>query len=127
MNTLKRVLIVDDDPDVRTMITAFLSPGAFQVIEAGDLAAALHELSTGAPIDLAILDFWLGQDHAVSIMDAIRSSGLDAPIIMISGGNRSMDLEATEAISDISGAVAFLQKPFRKAIFLDAVKSALTR
>lgn len=110
---------------MRAVIAAFLSPDNFDVTEADDAKVAIQNLSEGGSFDLAIIDFWLGQDHAVSIMDAITSQEYSIPIIMISGGKRGMDLEATAAIADISGAVVFLQKPFRKATFLKAVATAL--
>lgn len=119
------ILLVDDDPDIRALIATILSPMNANVIQASSVAEALTELSSDQPFDLAILDFWLGKQHAVSIMDSITATRPDLPIIMISGGNRTVDLEVTEAISKISGAVTFLQKPFQKATLIDAIASAL--
>lgn len=121
MSNPKKILLVDDDPDIRAMICAFLAPKEYEITQAEDVSAALHELSRGQTFDLAILDFWLGKDHAVSIIDSIRSKASDIPVMVISGGNGSMDLEITAAISDASGALAFLQKPFRKADLIGAV------
>ncbi|WP_186766457.1 response regulator [Phaeobacter marinintestinus] len=120
----KRVLLVDDDPGIRTMISAFLATTDYEITEADSAEAALRELSVSQKFDLAIIDFWLGKDHAIGIMDEIISRFHDLSIIIISGGNGSMDLEKTEAISDASGAVVFLQKPFRKADLVAAVASA---
>jgi two-component system phosphate regulon response regulator OmpR len=121
----KRILVVDDDPSIREMIASFLEALDYEIIEATDVASAMHELSKDAPFDLVILDFWLGKNHAVSIMDSIAFEGRDLPLIIISGGNGRMDLEKTEAISDVSGAIVFLPKPFHKAKFMDVVTSAL--
>lgn len=125
MNKLKRVLLVDDDPDVRGMISEFLSSAGFEITSATNVGDAIGALSNGNAFDLAVLDFWLGKDHAVSLMDSIHSNAYDLPIIIISGGNDRMDLEKTEAISNASGAVVFLQKPFRKAELLEAVTSII--
>lgn len=125
MKSRKRILLVEDDPDIRAMIAGFLPPIDYEIVEAGDVSVANKELTNGQTFDLAILDFWLGNDHAVSIMDTIASEG-HMPVIMISGGNKQMDLEKTQAISDVSGAVVFLQKPFRKADLIEAVTSALS-
>lgn len=119
------ILLVDDDPDIRVLIAAILSPLEANVVQASTVSEALTLLSSSQPLDLAILDFWLGKQHAVSIMDSITATRQDLPIIMISGGNRTVDLEVTEAISKISGAVTFLQKPFQKATLIEAVASAL--
>ena len=58
-------------------------------------------------------------------MDDLRADLAGLPILIISGGNSATDLETTQAIADISGAVAFLQKPFRKKDLLAAVANAL--
>ncbi len=121
----KRILLVDDDPHIRPIIATFLTSEAYDVIEAKDVSTAAYNLYSTAPFDLAIVDFWLGKDHAISILDMITSNGLDVPVIVISGGNKTMALEVTAAVSDISGAVVFLQKPFQKSTLLEAVASAL--
>lgn len=126
MSSPKRILLVEDDPEIRCLIVGFLTAGAFEVIEADSVSAAMQKLSSDGPFDLAILDFWLGRNHAISIMDAIVADYDDLPIVMISGGSRKLDLAATESVSAISGARAFLQKPFRKAEFLKAVDAAMT-
>jgi two-component system phosphate regulon response regulator OmpR len=124
MKSIKRILLVDDDPEIREIIAGFLSSTEFEVVEASDVETAQLELAKGAPFDLAILDFWLGKNHAVSIMDSVISKSYNIPVIIVSGGNGRMDLEKTEAISDISGAVMFLQKPFHKKDLLHAIAAA---
>lgn len=126
MNTPKRVLLVEDDSDLLKIIAAFLSSAGYDVVDADNSSTALNSLSNDKPFDVAIVDFWLGKEHAVSIMDAIKSNGFAVPIIIISGGNESMALESTEAIADISGAASFLKKPFEKSALLRAVEAALT-
>lgn len=125
MNKCKRILLVDDDPDIREIIASFLASPDFEITEAEDVDSAMEVLSSGEPFDLAIVDFWLGKKHAVSVMDLISSGANGVPIIVISGGNGLMDLEKTEAISDVSGALVFLQKPFRKSDLIEAVTSAI--
>ena len=123
----KRILLVEDDPEFRNLVLAFLPVEVYEVIEAESAAVAVEKLSTEMPFDLAIIDFWLGTGHAVSIMDKMGSNSQDTPIVMISGGNGKMDLEATAAIADISGATVFLQKPFQRATLLAAMANALRR
>lgn len=125
MTQNKKILLVEDDPDMREMISAFLSSGPYDIALAGSVPAALKRLSQEGPFDLAVLDFWLGRENSISILDMIRSNNQDTPVIVISGGHHRMDLEATAAISEISGAVVFLQKPFQKSTLLDAVATAL--
>jgi DNA-binding NtrC family response regulator len=125
MKQFKKILLVDDDPDIRKLIAAFLPSDEYEVIQAADVDAAKCELAKGTYFDLAIFDFWLGKDNAISIMDSVMFEGRVLPVIIISGGNGRMDLEKTEAISDVSGAVVFLQKPFQKSALIDSIAAAI--
>ncbi|UOA28216.1 response regulator [Pseudosulfitobacter sp. DSM 107133] len=122
----RQILLVEDDPAVRHLIVQFLTRAGANVHEADSLEQARQILRDRADIDLAILDFWLGKDTAVGLMDDLRNDLKGLPILIISGGNTATDLETTQAIADISGAVAFLQKPFRKNDLLEAVETALS-
>ena len=116
-----QILLVEDDPAVRHLIVQFLTRDGATVHEAETLEQARGILRDRSDISLAILDFFLGCDNAVDL----RADLAGLPILIISGGSAATDLETTQAIADISGAVAFLQKPFRKNDLLAAVASAL--
>ncbi len=120
-----QILLVEDDPAVRHLIVQFLTRDGATVHEAETLEEARGILRDCSDISLAILDFFLGSDNAVALMDDLRADLAGLPILIISGGNSATDLETTQAIADISGAVAFLQKPFRKKDLLAAVANAL--
>ncbi len=120
-----QILLVEDDPAVRHLIVQFLTRDGATVHEAETLEEARGILRDRSDISLAILDFFLGSDNAVALMDDLRADLAGLPILIISGGNSATDLETTQAIADISGAVAFLQKPFRKKDLLAAVANAL--
>jgi two-component system OmpR family response regulator len=125
LDNRKKILLIEDNFEIRTLISAFLSAEVYDVTEAESVAVAIQKLSIGMSFDLAIIDFWLGKSHAVSIMDKIASDGKTVPFILITGGNGIMDMEVTEAIADISGATVFLQKPFQRSTLLAAVATAL--
>lgn len=126
MKTVARqILLVEDDPAVRHLIVQFLTRDGATVYEAETLEEARKILRDRSDISLAIIDFFLGSDNAVGLMDDLRADLAGLPILIISGGNSATDLETTQAIADISGAVAFLQKPFRKKDLLAAVSNAL--
>ena len=125
MTSPKRILLVEDDAAVRDIIKEFLTSQGFGVIEAGNVDTAIAAISAHASFDLAVIDFLLEDTTAISIMDALASQGTRIPVIAISGGNETIDMEAIQAISDISGAVTFLQKPFAKEALIDAVTAAL--
>lgn len=121
-----QILLVEDDPEISKLIVQFLKRDGAEIIAASGLEQARQILSERTDFDLAIVDFWLGQVTAVALIDELRVNRRDVPVVIISGGNPITDLETTQAIADLSGAVAFLQKPFRKAELLDAVATSLT-
>lgn len=123
--TQERILLVEDDPEIRRLITRFLVSQRFDVHEAASVSSALAKLDACGPLDLAIVDFWLNGRPAIDVIDGIRKNLPGVPIIVVSGGGRQMDLEKTQAFADISGAVIFVQKPFTKADLLTAVAEAL--
>ena len=125
MTIPKRILLVEDDAAVCDLLAEFLTSQDFGVVQASNVDTALAALGTDGPFDLAVLDFWLEDTTAIPIMDALASHGRRTPVIAISGGNEIIDMEAVQALSDISGAVTFLQKPFAKETLIDAVTAAL--
>ena len=120
-----KILLVEDEPDLRRTLVEFLANQLYEVSVAEDVQTALEKLSAASGYDLAVVDFWLGAESAISVLDQINRNEPAFPIIVISGGNKMMDLETTQAIADVSGAVTFLQKPFGKATFIGCVESAL--
>jgi len=121
----RSILIIEDDLDLRRLLVKFLASEDYDVRVADNVANAMTELFNGVRFDLAIVDFWLGSETAVSVIDRIYGELPNLPFIVISGGNDVMDLELTQAIADISGAISFLQKPFTKSAFMKVVGAAL--
>jgi two-component system phosphate regulon response regulator OmpR len=119
----KRVLLIEDDPQVRRTIVGFLQSGEFRVQEADSAEAAIKIICSGTQFDVGVVDFWLGHGNAVPLLDLIREKLPSIPLILISGGGGNLDLEATRAVGEISGVTLFLQKPFRKSELIDAIAS----
>ena len=119
----KKVLLIEDDPQVRKTIAGFLQSSEFHVHEADSVEAAIRILDSGAQFDVGVVDFWLGHGNAVPLLDLIREKSADIPLVLISGGGGNLDLEATKAVGEISGITIFLQKPFRKSELIEALAS----
>ncbi len=119
----KRVLLIEDDPQVRRTIVGFLQSGEFRVHEADSVEAATKIVCSGAQFDVGVVDFWLGHGNAVPLLDLIREKLPSIPLILISGGGGHLDLEATKAVGEISGMTLFMQKPFRKSELIEALAS----
>ena len=114
-----RVLIVDDDPDVRQFLVESLDVLGFAVIQAEDGQAGLAELERSAP-DLMILDFAMPGMNGAEVIKRVRQSRPDLPIILITGFAES---DAIDAI--VRPDLPVLRKPFGMDGLRQAIELAL--
>lgn len=101
-----RVLVVDDDEDVRLMTASMLEDLGHRPIAVGSGEAALALLSSGPP-DLIVLDFLMPGMNGAALAAAIRERGITAPILFATG------FADTAQLDDVLGADAtMLRKPY---------------
>ena len=105
-----RVMIVDDQPDMRAMIRHMMAElGINQIFEAADGKQALSFVDDALDlIDLIICDWNMPTISGVEVLRQLRSVGCDMPFLMITG--RSDFNSVSEAKS--SGVTAYIRKPF---------------
>jgi two-component system nitrogen regulation response regulator NtrX len=117
-----RVLIVDDEANIRRMVGALLKSEAFDVAEAPSGNAGLLALRDVRP-DIILLDLMMppGPD-GLATLEKIRTADHDIPVIMMSGKAQLAD--AVRAVQ--MGAFQFLEKPLAPESLLVAVRSAET-
>lgn len=115
-----RILIIDDEANIRRMVGALLKSEGFEVAEAGNGNAGLLALTDAEP-DLILLDLMMppGPD-GLATLGQIRSRDADIPVIMMSGKAQLAD--AVQAVQ--MGAFQFLEKPLAPESLLVAVRSA---
>ena len=116
-----RILIVDDEPDIRELIGEILADEGFDVLTAADAASA-RELRGQHKPDLILLDVWMPDVDGVTLLREWRDGDLlDCPVVMISGhGSVESAVEATRL-----GAFDFIEKPVSMARLLATVGQAL--
>jgi CheY-like chemotaxis protein len=112
------VLVVDDDPDVRQVMTGVLSDLGYHVREAGDGGAALSILKDLRP-DLLVLDFSMPGTNGAEVAAAAKQNNEDLRILFVSG------YSDTAALERAVGKAALLHKPFRPGEFASAVRLSL--
>jgi len=117
----QRILVVDDDPGIRTAIRAMLESD-YAIVEAETIKQSLSLFDQQKP-DLITLDIQLPEVDGMQGLSSFRSRSERVPIILISG-YRTFEL-AREALR--LGANDYLTKPFTVQELRDTVKSALTR
>ena len=116
------ILVIDDNSDIRVLITGILKDYGLNVREAANFDQAMSEIKKKIP-DAAIIDVKLdkGDNDGIELLTHIKSIDDDVPIIMISGhANVQMAVDSLKL-----GAFEFLQKPFSSERLLNFVKRAL--
>jgi DNA-binding response OmpR family regulator len=118
----KKILIVDDDPDVRAGLNIRLRANGYDTSFAADALTAVLEARKYGP-DLIILDIGLPAGDGYLVMQRLRTiPALGViPVIVLSARDR----EANENRVALAGAAAYLQKPFNDAQLLSEIKKAL--
>ncbi|WP_377810290.1 PAS domain-containing protein [Azospirillum sp. A29] len=102
-----RILVVDDDPDVRQFLVESLDELGFAVTQAEDGSAGLTELERSTP-DLMILDFAMPGLNGAEVAKRAQASRPGMPIIFVTG---FADSEALEEV--VGGNIPVLRKPFQ--------------
>ncbi len=119
MNNKYKILLVEDDENIRIMVRAMLESAGYQVIETSSCAAAITLASSHIP-DLILLDLGLPDMDGMQLLEFVRKNDL-TPIIVLSA--RSDESEKVKAFD--LGANDYITKPFGAAEFLARVRSAL--
>ena len=117
----KRVLIVDDEKNMRWVLGQALSGDGYEVLEASDGLEALAIISDMEP-DVMVLDHRMPGKDGMEVLRTVRSKGMQFPIIMLTAhGNVATAVEAMKA-----GASEYLTKPFDLEELKLAIDKALT-
>lgn len=120
MTQATKVMVVDDDPIIRSLVTGILRNANYDVLaECSNGEAALRQIPELKP-KLVLLDINLPDTDGISLIDMIRSVG--DPIIVMMSGEATMD-RVRGAMG--KGAKGFVVKPFNAARLLAAVSAAL--
>jgi two-component system phosphate regulon response regulator PhoB len=118
---LGRLLVVDDDVEVREMLSRLLCAEGYDVDEVESGAQALAVLAKGRP-DLIILDVMLSAEDGFEILAAIRRSS-NIPVILLTGRGRETD----RVLGLKLGADDYVVKPFSSAELAARVGTVLRR
>ena len=119
----RRVLIVDDEPPIRTVLAAYLETDGFEVIQAGTGADALKRvLDLSEPVDLVLLDVGLPDLNGIEVLTMIRARS-EVPVILVTA--RSEEVDKLVGLS--VGADDYITKPFSPREVVARVNTVLRR
>jgi CheY-like chemotaxis protein len=126
---MPRILIVDDDKDVRAAIQVLLEHQGFEVVVVESGRSAI-EVAATAPIDAAIVDIVMPGMDGLETIKAFDRSAPGVPVVAISGfmfRDTSAPLPDFLGVAKTLGAACSLQKPFRPIALLEALESCLSQ
>jgi DNA-binding response OmpR family regulator len=116
---MSRILVVDDQSDVRAMISIVLRVQHFEIVEAASAAAGLKAFENSS-FDLVIVDIFLQGTNGFDLIRMMRERVPDLPIVAISGMTTLDFVSVSPELSD----VVCLQKPFRPNDLVRAIEAA---
>ena len=117
----RRVLVVDDEKQIRAILRAYLTSEGFQVQEAATGAQALHLLSTEPP-DLVLLDIGLPDLDGLEVLRTLRKTS-DVYVVLVTARAEELD----KIIGLGVGADDYVTKPFSPREVVARVKAVLRR
>jgi two-component system nitrogen regulation response regulator NtrX len=119
--TASRILVVDDEADIRGLLKEILSEEGYEVEIAADASQARSSRAAQVP-DLVLLDIWMPDTDGITLLrEWSVTDGYDCPVVMMSGhGTVETAVEATRL-----GAFDFVEKPLSLTKLLRTVERAL--
>lgn len=115
------IVVVDDDPQIRTLLRRCFESEGYQVSEAAN-GASLLELLKAHPVDLVTLDLTLGSESGLEVARLVRGQS-QVPLIMVTGKGDMVD----RVVGLEVGADDYISKPFHVREVLARVRSVLRR
>ncbi len=118
----REILVIDDNSDIRSLISEILREQGFSVREAANFDQASNEINKKVP-DVAVIDVKLdkGDNDGIELLVLLKKIDEDVPVIMISGhANVQMAVDSLKL-----GAFEFIQKPFSPDRLLNFIKRAI--
>jgi CheY-like chemotaxis protein len=116
----KRVLVIDDNPDMRRTMQALLESEGYAVAVAADGEEALR-LQRDLPAAVVITDIYMPGKEGIETIYELRKHFPQTKVIVMSGGSRVTGVDYFQVAREL-GAVKTLKKPFTPAELIDAVR-----
>jgi DNA-binding NtrC family response regulator len=120
----RRILLVDDDPNVRRSIGATLTAAGYEVIMAFDGDEAVRHWRDLNGGDLVLLDLFMPEKDGLETIVELRSHTPGVPIIAMSGGGSTGRVDILQD-AKLLGAIETLEKPFSSHVLLEMVARIL--
>lgn len=121
MNERPHILVVDDDTDIRTLLSDYLETHGYRATAVPD-AKAMRRLLEQSPVDLIVLDLMLPGENGLAVCRDLRAKS-QVPVIMLTALGEEID----RIVGLEVGADDYLPKPFNPRELLGRIKAVLRR
>jgi two-component system chemotaxis response regulator CheY len=115
------ILLVDDDPDIRSLTRTFLEHEGYSVFSSGDAERAMQIFRSVPRIDLLVTDLYMPGQSGLELGTELKTVRSELPVLLISGGAGAEEYSAQKR----GDGWSFLAKPFRLPEFLSTVHRIL--
>jgi two-component system, OmpR family, response regulator len=122
MSTLQRILVADDDPEIRKLLARYIEGQGFSVLLAAN-CHELHERLATHHVDLIVLDVMLPDGSGLDLCRDLRAQRSNVPIILLTALKEDVD----RIIGLEIGADDYLGKPFNPRELIARVRAVLRR
>jgi len=113
----QRILVVDDDPDLRAALVAALEVEGFTVDEAEDGIQALERIADAGP-DVLLVDYGLPRLAGDELVRRLRALGVNAPVVLVTAADRARE------VAEEMGVERWVGKPVSLSELLAQVRRA---
>jgi DNA-binding response OmpR family regulator len=120
---MRRILLIDDDDELRSALRRTLERAGYEVVAAADGEAGMRALAD-TTVDLVLTDIFMPNMEGIETIRALRRHHPEVPIIAMSGGTGFRAEDYLDVASSF-GAIAVLAKPFESRELLAAIAKAL--
>ncbi len=117
-----KILIVDDDPGILTMLQLMLRLEGYDAIVCGEPRLVVDTMAREKP-DLVLLDALMPGLDGIQVLEAIRARALLTPVLLVTGNAN----EAYLKLAMLAGASGVLAKPFVKEELLHQLQKSLEK
>ena len=121
MENFPRILIVDDDREIRSLLAEYLDANGFRTLTAAD-GQAMRKALDSSHVDLVVLDLTLPGDDGLTICRDLRAHS-SLPVVMLTARSAALD----RILGLEMGADDYLPKPFEPRELLARIRSVLRR
>ncbi|MGG5171561.1 response regulator transcription factor [Pseudarthrobacter sp. J1738] len=118
----KKVLVVDDDADIRDLVGIKLESAGYLVTSAHDGISGLESASTGE-FDAVVLDVMMPGMSGIDVLRAMRNAEITTPVLLLTARTQERDIEVGFAV----GADDYVAKPFSPRELLVRVNALIAR